>query len=398
MPAASVDVPCADYDESITTRSDTPTGIDELFGGPSHVQYQDCTDESDGKPTAKQPAFGKPPSNQRAAIGDQAQSASSSDTTSTSSSDDYAAVFTTAVKEDWRDELFCNDDSPSFLEDSATALLRAKAKDLVPVAAPNLALKRLDICNWVYKQCQARHAPVTTTFITMQLFDTARGCHCLPRALLLVSSLSVALKHDQRSCSLCTSDCALLASRNFLNSQKHTYLPKDVIGMELAVLFETKFTFLATPIAAAECWATVIGFDCRIGDSSSEAGARMQQTFLKLVAMDSIPPNLPAGALGGAVVLAELYRAGPASGSDTDERVALLLQKMSELYSLRDRENATAMLIAAEDHATFEQPRSAPDATPILIAAENRATFKQPRSAPLLQHPQTCGALGCAIS
>ena len=147
--------------------------------------------------------------------------------------------------------------------------------------------------------------------------------------------------------------------------------------MELAVLFETKFTFLATPIAAAEYWGTVIGLDCRIGDSSTEAGAKMQRTFLKLVAMDAVPPNLPAGALGGAVVLAELYRTCPASDSDTDERVELLLQKMAQLYSRRERENATAM----------------------HIAAEHRATFEQPRYAPLPQQPQTCALLGgCAVS
>ena len=304
--------------------------------------------------TNMQPTFGKTSSNQRAAIGDQTQSASTVDTTSTSSG------------ADWCNELSCNHDPPSFFEDSAITLLRAKVKDLVPIAAPNLELKRLDICNWVDEQCQARHAPVTTAFITMQLFDSCLGAFCFgaatpvylsEAALLLVSSLSIALKHEQRYCSLCASDCALMATQHFLNSQKQTFSSKDVAKTELAVLFETKFTFLLTPIAAAEYWRTVIGLDCRIGDSSTEAGAKMQRTFLKLVAMDAVPPNLPAGALGGAVVLAELYyRTFPASDSGTDERVKLLQQGMAELYSRHERENATALLIAAEARTTVDQP------------------------------------------
>jgi hypothetical protein len=395
----SVDVLYADDDESTTICSDTPTGIDELVCYPTNqlvsdrpidrVQYRDDIGEcdlgfvqllcgtSDGMPDVVQPTFGKIPLNQRAAIGYQTQSASSADTTLTSSGDDNAAVDTTTVKEDWCDEKFCNHDPPSFLEDSAIALLRAKVKDLVPIAAPTLELKRFDICKWVHEQCQVRHAPVTTAFITMQLFDSALNKFGFGTALLLVSSLSVALKHDQRNCSICASECALLATQHCLNSQKRTFSSKDVIEMELAVLFETRFTFLLTPIAAAEHWATVIGFDCRIGDASTEAGAKMQRTFLNLVAMDAVPPNLPAGALGGAVVLAELYRTCPASDSDTDERVELLLQKMAQLYSRRERENATAMHIAAEHCATFEQPRYAP----------------------LPQQPQTCALLGgCAVS
>jgi hypothetical protein len=343
----------------ISPTAPASTNIQPTFGKTSSNQRAAIGDQ------IQSASFGKTPSNQRAAIGDQTQSASTVDTTSTSSGDDTAAVGTTAVKEVWY-ELSCNHDPPSFLEDSAITLLRAKVKDLVPIAAPNLELKRLDICNWVDEQCQARHAPVTTAFITMQLFDSCLGAfrfgaatpvYLSEAALLLVSSLSIALKHDQRDCSLCASDCALMATQHFLNSQKQTFSSKDVAKTELAVLFETKFTFLLTPIAAAEYWGTVIGLDCRIGDSSTEAGAKMQRTFLKLVAMDAVPPNLPAGALGGAVVLAELYyRTFPASVSDTDERVELLQQGMAELYSRHERENATALLIAAEARTTVDQP------------------------------------------
>ena len=61
--------------------------------------------------------------------------------------------------------------------------------------------------------------------------------------------------------------------------------------------------------------------------------------------MDSIPHNVPAGALGGAAVLAELYRTYPASASDyeQDERVEVLLQKMARIYPRLLRENAIQM-------------------------------------------------------
>ena len=406
----SDDVPRADDESHPTIRTDTPTGIDELVLDPEAVQYCDCTDACGPMELAPlfralpaepglsaQPTFGKTPSaslseatqptclrssatsttDQYAAqpIGDQTQSASSVNTTSTSNDDDQsklhdkATVDTTAVQDVWGDELCCSShDTPSFLEYSAIVLLRAKAKDVVPVAALDLGSKRFDICNWLHKQCTKRNAPITTAFIAIQLFDCALGSErviesrlriakpaggvssgekdttCFD-ALLLVSCLSVALKHEQRECSLVTSDCALLATHHFLNFEKHTFSSSDVIEMELRLLFETEFKVLLTPIAAAQLWSTAIRFDCGIGDPNSEKGVNMQRTLLKLIAMDSIPHNVPAGALGGAAVLAELYRTYPASASDyeQDERVEVLLQKMARIYPRLLRENAIQM-------------------------------------------------------
>ena len=263
-------------------------------------------------------------------------------------------------------------DDPSVIKDSAEKLLVVKADHVIPVAstAINTSL-RLKICSWVYRQCEARYAPLSTAFITMQLFDrvfgsgkarVARRNEAQARdehdatmtnapvfdTILLVASLSVALKHTLRESSLSASDCALVATHHFLNTSRHVFSKQDVTNAELYLLFETRWAIHCTPLDAVGAWASVIGvgigeIECDDDDDDeidSQQSFQISLILFKIITLGVMPPNVPACALGAAAVLAVLWRGTTASSAASEAR---LLEKVTELYPQLEQEQIHQM-------------------------------------------------------
>ena len=109
--------------------------------------------------------------------------------------------------------------------------------------------------------------------------------------LVIVASLSLALKRERRDNMMNVAECVNVANTHFLNVNRVPSTPTDVVQMETKIMFELDWSFQLTPHCAAALWAEALGIDeCgHFGEGEGELSLDIQQTLTRLEQTGEIP-------------------------------------------------------------------------------------------------------------
>ena len=193
---------------------------------------------------------------------------------------------------------------------------------------------------WWTVQHRAPQSAVSAVFLALQIFDRVsrllshmrdrRYRHVLGGDVVIVASLSLALKRERRDNMITVAECVNVANTHFLNVNRVPSTPTDVVQMETKIMFELDWSFQLTPHCAAALWAEALGVDAcgHFGEGEGELSLDIQQTLTRLEQTGEIPEQVPTVALGGVLLIAALTRTQRSASSPSMAQSAIVSQNI----------------------------------------------------------------------
>lgn len=246
---------------------------------------------------------------------------------------------------------------------SAITLLLAKANEVVPTAGALPRPVRAALVDWFNVHCVHHRAPVSAVFLALQIFDrVSPSCFqayagqddidmSWVATLVIVASLSLALKRERRDSMMNVAECVSVANTHFLNVNCVPSTPTDVIQMETKIMFELDWSFQLTPHCTAALWAEALGIDeyGHFGEGEGELSLDIQQTLTRLEQTGEIPEKVPTVALGGVLLIAALARTqrsvcSSRMAQERDRVSGYILKALSHVYPSISTENVSRIV------------------------------------------------------